>query len=404
MPLMGRILVADPSVSGISGDMLLGALLELGAPEERLQMCAGVISELAGGELRVEVERCTRKGIACTGVATYTAARLESWDEMQEVLGSAAARLSLSNPAVEFAEDVLELLIKAERAVHGSAEPHELGSADTLLDILGTAALLDSLELFGCTVLSAPVNTGRGRIETSHGELSVPVPVVQEVLRMFSIPFLSTHGGELTTPTGIALLACLADEFVEELPVMRVESTGRGAGSRELEAAPNMLQLHLCTSCSLEKEQIALLETSVDDVSGELVGHAVGKLMEAGALDVQVFQGLTKKNRPSMLVQVVCKPGREDELAELMMRELGTLGVRCCRMSMRFVLERRMETVELELLGRRFSLRVKVARNAAGEVVSAKPEYEELRRLAEALSLPLRQVQRLVSAELAKLF
>jgi len=179
---------------------------------------------------------------------------------------------------------------------------------------------------------------------------------------------------------------------------MRIESTGRGAGTRELEEAPNMLQLHLCSAASTGREQIVLLETSVDDVTGEVVGGAISRLLEAGALDVQVFQGITKKNRPSYLVQVVCAPGREDELAELMMRELGTLGVRSCRMSMRFVLERRTERVELELGGRRFVLQVKVA--GGGAVV--KPEYEDVRRIADALSMPVREVHRLVCAELVR--
>ncbi|NOZ82808.1 MAG: LarC family nickel insertion protein, partial [Euryarchaeota archaeon] len=119
--------------------------------------------------------------------------------------------------AEEFASQALELLVRGERAVHGaSAVPHELGSADTIVDLAGAAALLESLELFDALVLSAPVNTGTGAVQTSHGRLAVPTPLVAEILRSRGIPFLSRHRGELTTPTGIALLACLAEEFARD--------------------------------------------------------------------------------------------------------------------------------------------------------------------------------------------
>ncbi len=398
---MGRVLVVDPRVAGVSGDMMLGALLELGAPEERLHMAAGALAELAGGEVEVRVGRVSRGGVRCTRVEVLTEHVFEDWGSMREVLEEACSRLGLGVKAREFASEVLEVLVKGELRVHGaSSAPHELGSLDTLVDILGSAALLEALGLFDAKVLCAPVNTGSGVVETAHGTLGVPAPLVAEILRSRGIPFLSRHAGELATPTGVGLLACLVDEFTEELPVMRIERTGRGAGARELRGAPNMLQLHLCRAAGAGRGQVVLLETSVDDVSGEVVGGAVSRFLEAGALDVQVFQGITKKNRPSLLVQVVCAPGREEELAELMMRELGTLGVRSCRMSMRYMLERRVERVEVELMGRRFALQVKVARDSQGRVVVVKPEYEDLRRIAGVLSLPVREVHRLVCREL----
>jgi len=396
-----RLLLVDPSVAGISGDMFIAALLDLGGEVEPLEEVAELIREETGKELELELREVERKGIACRGVRLRIPEdfRGMGYGDIRGYLEGLLERCDLSERARGYARRCLETLIEGERRIHANGHLHELGSVDTLFDILGSAALLDSIDAWECRVISLPVNVGSGRVRTSHGELSVPLPLVAEILRAHGVPFFKRHSGELTTPTGLALLVNLVQEFSEELPVARILGVGRGAGGRELEEAPNMLQLYLCEAQALIREQISLLETSVDDVTGEVLGNALEELMRAGALDVQLLPTVTKKNRPGYLLQVICRVGEEQRLAELAMRLLGTLGVRHSRVSMRFALRREVRRVKVRINDHEFSARIKLGLDGEGAVVTLKPEYEDAVRIAERLSLPVREVLARIACE-----
>ncbi|WP_456474062.1 nickel pincer cofactor biosynthesis protein LarC [Candidatus Pyrohabitans sp.] len=403
-----KLLLIDPSVAGISGDMFIGALLDLGAPLEPLEEAVRLIGAETGREVGFEIEDVERKSIRCRRVVLKVREDFEglSYDDIRGYMEKILEECRMGREAKDFAIRTLETLIEGEAQVHGgNAHLHELGSVDTLFDILGAASLLDALGVFrDCRVVSTPVNVGSGVVKTSHGELSVPLPLVAEILRAKAVPFLKRHSGELATPTGLALLACLVEEFSEELPAARLLGVGRGAGERELEGAPNMLQLYLCEAPSLEREQIALLETSVDDVPGEILGSAVGELFRAGALDVQIIPTVAKKNRPGYVVQVISPLGQEEALAQLMMRELGTLGVRFSRISMRFRLRRETRKIRVRISDYEGEVRVKLGIDARGEVVTLKPEYEDAKRIAGLTSLPLREVLARIAEEARRRF
>ena len=389
-----RALLLDPSASGVSGDMVAAALVDMGAGLEPLRRLAAALPRCLEGVRRVEVaqERVERAGVEATAL------RLEieegeperGFDDFYAALDRLRGELGLSSYVYGRARRALELLEEAEGRVHGGRghHLHELASADTLFDAVAAPLLVESAGLAGLRVLSTPPAVGRGAVRIAHGVVSVPAPAARELLALSGIPFrLGPVDGELATPTGLAVLAALVDEFVEETPPVRVLRSGYGAGLRDYGVQPlaaaevELRESHL-------RDRVAVLETNVDDVDGELLAYVRELALERGALDFYVIPAVGKKGRPAFLVQVIAEPARAGELAVLLMRELGTLGVRVGEVG-RVKLRREVREVEVE--GGR--VRVKVALGERGEVIGAKPEHADLERLARERGLSLRRLR-----------
>lgn len=396
------IVYIDASIAGISGNMVLGALLSLGAEEEALRRVAGEVARETGCEVGVEVREVRRKGVRAKHVEVNAGGGIKAW-EMEDALAALLENLGLSEEARGFSSKTLDTLFRAEMAVHGVEEPclHELGSADTLVDILGAARLGEDLGFFrrDARLYASPVLVGSGRVETSHGSLTVPAPVTAEILRSRGIPFrFSLVKGELATPTGVAILGNLVHSYGYPPYPIRIESHGAGAGGLELEEAPNILRIMLCTpEPEVKAETVATLETDVDDVSGEVLGYLLERLYDEGALDVQVLPTVTKKNRPGYMVFVLCGLGAEGRLARVLMRETGTLGVRVSTAQMRYAVERETKRIRISLPGYEGDARVKVS--FIGGVKHVKAEYEDARRIAMATGMPLKDVIREVERQ-----
>lgn len=402
---MGRILLLDPSFAGISGNMLLGCLLDLDTREEPLRSLAELVSRRTGEDVKLETKRVRRHGFGALW-ADWRVPPVEGEVPgltFLEQLEALSKELGISEEVRHLAVRAGRILVESEAAVHDSTPQevhfHELGSLDTVLDILGTVVLLDQLGVPGETaVYSMPVAVGRGPIDVSHGHLPVPPFVTTEILRSHSIPFhLSTGEGELATPTGVALLAAMVEGF-DPLFSIRPEAVGYGAGGRDIQGLPNVLKAVLGTAGPPGEEVVSVLETNLDDVTGEVLGHLAGLLQAAGALDFHLVPTVTKKNRPGHILQVISPPGKEDGLAELIMRETGSLGVRVNRLQRRLVLDREVVKLRVQGLGGR-EIRFKVSRDARGSVVSVKPEYEDVRRAADELSIPFREALRRAETE-----
>jgi uncharacterized protein (TIGR00299 family) protein len=292
----------------------------------------------------------------------------------------------------------VEILAEAESKVHGSARGgtfHEVGARDALADIAGSCAALQSLGVE--RVLSLPVSVGGGFVTSSHGLLPVPGPAALEILRKFRIPW---RGGpaevELLTPTGAALLACLVDEFLTQLPLIAVERVGYGAGERDL-AQPNAMRAMVVEIMGehLGADRVVQLETNVDDVTGEVLGNLLELLMESGALDVSVVPILMKKGRSGSAIRAIAREDDKERISRLMMRETGSLGVRVFPLLHRYVAERETLEVEVAIQGRSWRAAAKASR-LDDEVLGYKPEYEDCRRIARETGLPLREVMRRV--------
>ncbi|HEU5369778.1 MAG TPA: nickel pincer cofactor biosynthesis protein LarC [Ktedonobacterales bacterium] len=370
--------------SGMSGDMFLGALLDAGLPFERLQ--AG-LAKLRLKGYRLALEPYTDKGIRGKRFSvevTETPQPQRHLSEIQQMITAS----QLAQPIQQRALAVFQALGEAEAQVHGvpveQVHFHEVGAVDALVDIVGAAIGLHELGIE--RVYASPLPLTTGQVQTAHGLLPVPAPATLELLRRAGAPWTPRAAeGELVTPTAAAMLATWA-RF--ETPALVMRQVGYGFGRKQLPWA-NCLRLCLGESVSagaLETDEVMVLETNLDNVSGEVLGDVMERLFQAGALDVTYTPMQMKKNRPATQVSVIAPPDLADDLALLLLRETTTLGVRLSRWH-RLKAGRRQELVETPLGQVRVKLKL-----LAGCIVSAAPEYEDCRRLAEASALPLREV------------
>jgi pyridinium-3,5-bisthiocarboxylic acid mononucleotide nickel chelatase len=381
--------------AGVSGDMVLGALLDAGGSAEALR--AG-LARVPLGPYELEVTGTERGGIGATQVRVRAghpqAAR--TWADLRGALGEA----DLPGPVRDRALATFGRLAEAEARVHRTPADqvhfHEVGATDAVVDVVGSALLLDDL---GVTELwASPVATGTGLVRGEHGVLPVPAPAVLELLQ--GVPI---HAGgvaaELTTPTGAAILAAAAGRFAE-LPPMRVAAVGYGAGSRQHDELPNLLRVLLGerTADGPDGDGGLVLEANLDDMTPELAPWVLERLFEAGAADVWFTPIHMKKGRPGITLSVLCAPGSDAAVRELLWRETSTLGVRGLPVR-KWMLERRVIAVAVP----GGKVRVKLGLDG-GRVVNVAPEYADCARLASATGRPLKDVMaRAQAAALAAL-
>ena len=366
--------------SGISGNMLLGAVVDAGLPQAALEEELGKL-DLPGWRLRIEPVR--RRGLAATLVEVETEGTPPRRDlnDIRRLIAASA----LAEEVKRTAAAVFGRLAEAEAAAHGEAVErvhfHEVGAVDAIVDVVGAVAGLHRLGV--ARVTASPLPLGGGWVEFSHGRFPVPAPAVAELIR--DVP---VYGGpvesELVTPTGAAILTTLCQAY-GPLPSMRVRSVGYGAGSRDL-SHPNALRLFLGEQAEgTGDEALVLLETNIDDMNPELFEHVMDRLFEAGALDVFLTPIIMKKGRPATMVSALGEVGRRDELAAILFAETTTLGVRIQELTRRCLAR---EVVEVETRWGR--VRVKVARSDGITTIS--PEYEDCRRLARESGVPLKEI------------
>lgn len=406
-----KLMVVDCSVSGVSGDMLLAALLDVGADKEVVKRAIERVPKFLDGckeitfkleEVYVDELKAKRVKIVAKDVVNSRSA-VTLIDAVKECVSD----LNLSNDAANIAINAIELLARAEVNVHDepieSVRLHELGMADTVADIIGVAAALDSLNLRREMIATTRLAVGGGVLKLSHGIFPAPAPVTLELLKVSGIPFSGGPvEGELATPTGVALLASMSSRVIQVYPPMSVEKIGYGAGSILHDGNPSVLRLLLGQEQETRGnvEEIMLLETNVDDVSGESLAYVADKLLSEGALDVNIIQAIGKKGRPTSILRVLSKKGHEANFARTMMQELGTLGVRFLTVG-RFVAMREESLVDVRIAGRIFKVRVKRSFLPGGEPLTLKPEFEDLRTIARETGLTIREVENAVKKQIS---
>ncbi|HIM80438.1 MAG TPA: nickel pincer cofactor biosynthesis protein LarC [Dehalococcoidia bacterium] len=383
------------SIGGASGDMLLGALLDLGLSLETLQSDLNKL-DISGYELQVTQDtRCEMRGTKLN-VKIQDPTRYTPRFLLDTVINS-----RLSEGVKTRSGEVLSALWRAECRVHGESEEvlelEELGSVDTLVDVVGVVSGLEQLGVE--RVYAAPLVLGESTPPRWAGGYSNPAPATLELVAMSAAPVvadlpLHQGAGELTTPTGASLITTLA-EF--QRPAFSVTGVGVGLGTKDPEGFPNAIRVWLGETAeqSLAGRQggIILLETNLDDVSGELVGYAQEQLFALGALDVWYTPIQMKKNRPGVMLSAMVPQELETAAFELILRETTTLGVRT-RPVERYVAERHIESME-SVLG---VIGVKV-KYLGGKAVSASPEYEDCRKIALESGISLQDVYQQAMAE-----
>jgi uncharacterized protein (TIGR00299 family) protein len=406
------ITLIDAQTAGISGDMLLGALIDAGAELATIQQVLDLIPHhfprcksimLRAAEVKKHGFRACRAELTITETTDETSVK-----ELVQATNAIANSSKLSMNAKSFAKNSIRILTEVESTLHdaevSNVHLHETGSTDTLADIFGTAAACESLKVFEGTIYSSPVAVGGGSVTFSHGTVSVPAPAVLEVARRYHVPILGGPANEeLTTPTGISMLASLARAFLERAPPMTPEKVGYGAGKRELLSTPNTLRVIVGQNeeQKFASDLVEVLETNLDDVTGEIVGGTLQRILEGGAKDAWVTSAQFKKNRPGFVLHAICYPNDLQKIIEIIMAETGSLGVRHQKWN-RFVLEREVVTVNVPFGDRMFSVRIKMARDPSGEPLRMKPEFEDLDSIARILSLPVREVSDRVLQEVGK--
>lgn len=369
--------------SGISGDMTLGALVDAGVDLAAIQ--AGVDS-LGLTQVRFTAAEVKRKGFRATKVAVEHEPE-KAHRHLHHITEKIDASSVLTTAQKDLARRIFTRLGEAEAKVHGTTlrkvHFHEVGAVDSIADIVGSAI---GLTLLGVDrIVCSPVPPGSGYITIEHGRVSVPAPATAELLR--GIPLApSPVAAELTTPTGAAIVATVADEF-GPLPPMTMERIGLGAGDKDFAEQANLLRLIVGTADErLASDEAWVLETNLDDVSGEVIGHTTTLLLEAGALDVYTTPIQMKKNRPGVILSALSPTTLVPKLEKIIFRETKTLGVRRWLVS-RHKLERRPHAVETTW-GR---IEGKLATLTDG-ATSFSPEFESCRRIAQERSVPLQDV------------
>ncbi|MER6828227.1 nickel pincer cofactor biosynthesis protein LarC [Streptosporangium sp. NPDC000563] len=361
--------------TGLAGDMLLAALIDAGAPLEGIRAAVGSTG-LTGWELTAE--RALSHGLAATRVRVTVTDTATERRAAELIAMAGAAR---PEPVAALAGDALRAIAEAEGRIHGTdpgrVHLHELGGHDALVDIVGVAA---ALHLLGVdTVHCAPIPLGTGTVTTRHGVLPVPAPATAALLRGALVTG-SDLPGETVTPTGAALLRAMRARYTPP-PAMTPMATGYGAGTRKLPDRPNIVAVTVAEPArDTGTEPLVVLETNLDDVTGEVLGHTIARALDAGALDAWATPATMKKGRPAHVLHLLCRRPALPALRELILAETGALGVREVEVE-RTALPRHITEVDLE--GHR--VRVKHGPH------SAKPEHDDVAAASAALGLSLRE-------------
>ena len=383
--------------AGISGDMFLGALLDLGVSEDALR---AELSKLQLPGYQISSRRVVKQNISATkfdvitledstphrGVAT-THHQHRGYAEIIAMI----EKSGLSEAVRERAERVFRRIGEAEAKIHGipleKVHFHEIGAVDSIVDVVGACIAVEALGVD--EIQASPPRLGSGFVETAHGRFPVPAPATLELLK--GIPVQSSSDPvELVTPTGAALLAEFCTKF-GPMPAMSIEKIGYGAGSRDLEKAPNVLRAVLgvasvTSTRSDETDAVAVIETNIDDMNPQLFGDVMEHVLAAGALDVFLTPVQMKKNRPGTLLTVLCERNRVDALAELLLTHTTTFGVRVHE-AQRRKLAREIVTVKTKF----GEIAVKIGR-LGGKIVARSPEFDSCQRAAARFNISVKDV------------
>lgn len=369
--------------SGISGDMTLGALVDAGVSIDVLRAELARL-DLAGYGLKAE--KVKRGGIAATKVHVVIDHKDQKSRHLSDIIGI-IERSSLSPGIKQKSSSIFKRLADAEAKVHATAPEkihfHEVGAVDAIVDIVGSVI---GLELLGITnVQISRINLGSGTVQTAHGLLPVPAPATAELLT--GIPaYQSTTQFELTTPTGAAIISTLGSA-VGTLPLMKINRVAYGAGDQEFPGQPNVLRVLIGeAAAAFEEDASIVIETNIDDMNPQIYDYLIEKLMQQGAQDAYLTPIIMKKGRPAVLLSVLADRSKSDIMLDAIFRETTSIGVRIQEVRRR-KLAREIREVET-IYGK---IRVKVSKRG-DEMLSATPEYEDCRRIAEEKQVPLKTV------------
>ena len=404
------VVVIDPQIAGISGDMLLCSLVDLGANKVKILNGIKLSEKFLPNSIikQIDFRKIEKHGIEATTLFLELDENVHERKgiEIKKAIMDSTKEIGLSNRAKVFAESCIDTLISSESKIHGipidSVHFHEASSIDTLIDIVGIAIAIDDLGMFDEEIICMPIAVGGGNVTFSHGTMSNPASAILEILKNSK---LSIHGGqvkdELTTPTGASILVNLSKTSMDYYPSMQITSIGYGAGKKDYDEFSNVLKIVKGTQKNnFQLDSIKILETNVDDVSGEIMGNLIEKIMNIGAKDVSIYHGITKKGRPTNLISVICDDASMHEIMDILVIETGTLGIRVTT-SNRFIVPRTTHDVKLILDGKEFVVKYKVSSFKGKN--NFKIEFDDLKSIANTLNKSIKETESLIRKEIMQL-
>ena len=403
------VIVIDPLIAGISGDMLLCSLVDLGADKNK------IISGIKKSEKfltnstikKIDFQKIQKKGVQSTQLILEIDedAHERKGSEIKKAIIDSVNILELSKKGKIFADSCIDTLISSESKIHGVPEEsvhfHEASSIDTLVDIIGITIALDDLKFFDEKILCMPISVGGGTVTFSHGTMSNPASAILEIFKNSNLKIKGNDSNEeLTTPTGACILASLTNNAIDFYPSMKIESIGYGAGQKEFDSFSNVLKIVRGSENNFEIDSVKILETNVDDVSGEILGNLIEKIMEKGAKDVSIYHGITKKGRPTNLVSVICNDAHMDEIVDTLVLETGTLGVRISE-SNRFIVPRSSHEISLMINYKSFQVHYK--KSSFKGKNDFKIEFDDLKNISNSINKSVKETDSLLRREIEKL-
>ncbi|MBO0857101.1 MAG: nickel pincer cofactor biosynthesis protein LarC [Chloracidobacterium sp.] len=398
---MGRALYLD-CFAGASGDMLIGAMLDCGLDLESLR---GELLKLGVEGYELSLKRVNRSGISASKFDVHLTgephthghhhdrhhnhehSHHRALSEIVQIISSS----SLGSKVKQRAQTIFQRIGEAESKIHDipieSVHFHEVGAIDSIVDIVGACVAFEALKIG--RIISSPLHVGSGTFKCAHGTYPIPGPATAELLK--GVPIYSKDvEGELLTPTGAAIISTLAESY-GPMPMMKIEKIGYGAGTRDYPKFPNALRAligELEEDADRTPGALTVIEASIDDLNPQVFGYLMEKALAAGALDIFYTPAQMKKNRPGVLLTLLCDPADRERMCDLIFRETTTLGVRY-RTEQREILTREFVTVETEY----GPIRIKVSRSKDGQVMNVSPEFEDCRAAAEKNGVGLRDAQ-----------
>ena len=369
--------------SGISGDMVLGALIDAGVKLQSIRKgLAGI--DLKGYEIK---SRRVKRGLFVgTKVDVIVSSRAHTHSRTFTDIEKLLKRSKLPKTIIEDCVEIFLRLGKAEAKVHHTridkVHFHEVGAVDSIIDIVGGVIGMHHLGVD--QILASPLNTGEGKVECEHGILPVPAPATLELLK--GIPCYSSGTPyELTTPTGAALIGYWADAF-QSLPLMKVQRSGYGAGTHVIKEQANLLRLIVGEAEGKGSDKVILVEANIDDMNPEFYDHIMDQLFSAGALDVFYTSVMMKKNRPAVKISVLAPPAKREAVSCILLTETTSFGIRFSEMD-RIILDR--QSIEVPTPYGKVSVKVG---SRAGKMMHFSPEYENCKQIARKKKIPIKMV------------
>jgi len=402
------VIVIDPQIAGVSGDMLLSSLIDLGA--DKNEIIEGIKKSekfLSNSTIKkIDFKKIQKHGVESTELILEIDENISKRKgiEIKKSILDSVNELNLSIKAKRFAESCINSLISSESKIHGINEDsvhfHEASSIDTLIDIVGVTIACENLKLFEEKIVCLPVSVGGGTVNFSHGTMSNPASAVLQIFKNSNLNIQGSNAKEeLTTPTGACILTNLTNNSIEYYPSMNITAIGYGAGQKDFDAFSNVLKIIQGSENNSGKDRVKILETNIDDISGEILGHLIEKIMDQGAKDVSIYPGITKKGRPTNLVCVICDETIVNIIIDILVLETGTLGIRISD-SNRIIVPRTNHSFSLTFDDKSFEVNYK--KSSYKGKTHFKIEFDDLKNISNSLDKSIIEVEAFLRREIEK--